>query len=438
MNVHSPGAPEKLEDLLDALIDYRGKSPRKTTSGIPLITAKIIKGGEVLEAAEFIAREDYESWMRRGLPEKGDIIMTTEAPLGEIAQLKQSNIALAQRVVVLRGRPGILDNTYLKYYAQSNSFQDQLKSRATGTTVLGIKQKELRKIPVYLPSFSEQQEIGSHLKLLDDKIALNRQTARTLEELAQRLFKSWFVDFDPVRAKIAGRQPAHTPSEIANLFPDRLVDSPLGPIPEGWEIWRIEDIVTVKGGATPSTKEDAFWDGGTYHWATPKDLSGLQQKVLITTERRITSVGVEKISSGQLPVGTVLMSSRAPVGYLALADMPVSINQGFIAMICDQGVPNTFVLHWAEANMEVIKSNAGGSTFAEISKKQFRPLEVIVPPAPLLQAFDEMAVEWFQRVSQLARENVTLAQLRDRLLPALISGRTRIPWVGGEYSGTQM
>ncbi|TQE98522.1 MAG: restriction endonuclease subunit S [Spiribacter salinus] len=235
------------------------------------------------------------------------------------------------------------------------------------------------------------------------------------------------MDFDPVRAKMADRQPTHTPPEVADLFSDRLVDSPLGPIPEGWEIRRIEDIVTIKGGATPSTKEDAFWDGGTYHWATPKDLSGLQQKVLITTERRITSAGVEKISSGQLPVGTVLMSSRAPVGYLALADMPVSINQGFIAMICDQGVPNTFILHWAETNMDVIKSNAGGSTFAEISKKQFRPLEVIVPPAPLLQAFDEMAVDWFQRISQLASENVTLAQLRDRLLPKLISGEVRVP-----------
>lgn len=121
------------------------------------------------------------------------------------------------------------------------------------------------------------------------------------------------------------------------------------------------------------------------------------------------------------------MSSRAPVGYLALADMPVSINQGFIAMICDQGVPNTFVLHWAEANIDVIKSNAGGSTFAEISKKQFRPLELIVPPEKLLRTFDEMAADWFQRVSQLARENISLAELRDRLLPKLISGEIRVP-----------
>jgi type I restriction enzyme, S subunit len=293
--------------------------------------------------------------------------------------------------------------------------------------VPGVNRNHLHQAQVSIPPLEVQRDISVTLSLLDQKIELNRQTARTLEELAQRLFKSWFVDFDPVRARMAGRQPAHTPPEIAELFPDRLVDSPLGPIPEGWEIKPIESIVTIKGGATPSTKEKAFWDGGTYHWATPKDLSGLQQKVLITTDRKITSAGVERISSGQLPPGTVLMSSRAPVGYLALADMPVSVNQGFIAMICDQGVPNTFVLHWAEANMDVIKSNAGGSTFAEISMKQFRPLEVIVPPEQLVRAFDEMATDWFQRVSQLARQNVTLAQLRDRLLPKLISGEIRVP-----------
>jgi type I restriction enzyme S subunit len=265
------------------------------------------------------------------------------------------------------------------------------------------------------------------LLLLDRKIDLNRQTARTLEALAQRLFKSWFVDFDPVHAKMDGRTPAHTPPDIAAVFPDRLVDSPLGPIPEGWEIEAIEKLVSIKGGATPPTKEPDYWEGGTFDWATPKDLSGLQQKVLISTDRKITSAGVDRISSGQLPAGTVLMSSRAPVGYLALADMPVSINQGFIAMICDRLLPNTFVLHWAESNMDVIKSNAGGSTFAEISKKQFRPLEVIVPPAEILSSFQRIAGDLYQRVAQLAHENLTLDELRDRLLPKLISGELRVP-----------
>jgi len=295
------------------------------------------------------------------------------------------------------------------------------------STRASLNNEMLARLKMVLPPLEEQKRIGEILLRLNHKIELNRQTARTLEELAQRLFKSWFVDFDAVRAKMAGREPPQMPPKTAALFPDELVDSALGPIPHGWEVKPIEDIVTIKGGATPPTKQSEYWEGGTYHWATPKDLSGLEQKVLIDTARKITSAGVEKISSGQLPAGTVLMSSRAPVGYLALADMPVSINQGFIAMICSKGVPNMYVLHWAESNMDVIKSNSGGSTFAEISKKQFRPLEVIVPPVDIMDAFDELASDWFDRIAQLAHENLILAELRHRLLPKLISGEIRVP-----------
>ena len=319
------------------------------------------------------------------------------------------------------------DSLFYYYFFNSPQGKRALETIRRQVSVAGITGTDLAELEVPVPPLSAQRCIARTLGLLDEKTELNRQTARTLEELAQRLFKSWFVDFDPVRAKMAGRQPSHMPPETAALFPDKLVDSPLGPIPEGWEVKPIEDIVTIKGGATPNTKQAEYWEGGTYHWATPKDLSGLEQKVLIDTNRKITSKGVEKISSGQLPVGTVLMSSRAPVGYLALADMPVSINQGFIAMICSRGVPNTYILHWAESAMDVIKSNAGGSTFAEISKKQFRPLEVVVPPAEIFEVYDELAGGWFERISLLAHENVILGKLRDHLLPKLISGEVRVP-----------
>ena len=141
-----------LEDCLDALIDYRGKTPVKTSTGIPLITAKVIKGGRIETPTEFIALDNYESWMRRGIPKAGDVVLTVEAPLGEVAQLGPERIALAQRVVTLRGKAGLLDNTYLRYLLQSEEMQSQLKSRATGTTVLGIKQSELRKVTLTFPS----------------------------------------------------------------------------------------------------------------------------------------------------------------------------------------------------------------------------------------------------------------------------------------------
>lgn len=404
---------------------YRAKNSELKSTGIPFARAANINSGFQFSDADRFPVEDLGKCGSK-ISQPGDVVFTSKGSVGRFAFVSSNTeqFVYSPQLCFWRSLDSeVIDPAWLYYWMYGPEFQNQIGYLKTQTDMAEyVSLRDQRAMSITLPPVTQQRAIAAPLLLLDQKIELNRQTARTLEELAQRLFKSWFVDFDPVRAKMSGRQPTHTPPEVADLFSDRLVDSPLGPIPKGWSIRRIEDIVTIKGGATPSTKEDAFWDCGTYHWATPKDLSGLQQKVLITTERRITSAGVEKISSGQLPVGTVLMSSRAPVGYLALADMPVSINQGFIAMICDQGVPNTFILHWAETNMDVIKSNAGGSTFAEISKKQFRPLEVIVPPAPLLQSFDEMAVDWFQRISQLARGNVTLAQLRDRLLPKLISG----------------
>jgi len=135
-----------LEECLDALIDYRGKTPVKTESGIPLITAKIIKGGRIETPTEFIAKDNYVAWMRRGIPKTGDVVLTVEAPLGEVAQLGHEKVALAQRVVTLRGKVGVLDSTYLLYLLQTEEMQSKLKARATGTTVLGIKQSELRKV----------------------------------------------------------------------------------------------------------------------------------------------------------------------------------------------------------------------------------------------------------------------------------------------------
>ena len=126
-----------VEDSMKAIIDYRGKTPRKTPSGVPLITAKIVKDGRIMPPTEFIAAEGYDSWMNRGLPESGDVVMTTEAPLGEIGQIDNRKVALGQRLITLRGKPDLLNNTYLKFAMQAAFVQNQLKARSTGTTVPG-------------------------------------------------------------------------------------------------------------------------------------------------------------------------------------------------------------------------------------------------------------------------------------------------------------
>lgn len=374
-----------LEDALDALIDYRGKTPKKVGNGIPLITAKVVKSGRILPMDEFIADEDYESWMVRGIPQVGDIVVTTEAPLGEVAQIKDANVALAQRIVTLRGKVDFLENNFLLFLMQSNFVQNQLEARATGSTVKGIKQSELRKVILPIPPINEQKSIGKILSDLDDKIHLNNQINQTLESIAQAIFKSWFIDFEPVRAKIAAKQAGQDPERAAMcaisgkseaeleqmakedfaelqataaLFPDELVESELGEVPRGWEVSTIGEQTQTVGGATPSTKNDEFWDKGNNHWTTPKDLSNLTDKILLNTDRKITDAGLKKISSGLLPKNTVLMSSRAPVGYLALAKIEVAINQGYIAILPNMKYSAEYLIQWCEANMAEIKGRA--------------------------------------------------------------------------------
>ena len=288
-----------------------------------------------------------------------------------------------------------------------------------------INSDELRTLDIRLPPRREQQAIAHILGTLDDRIELNRRMNETLEAIAQALFKSWFVDFDPVRAKIKGRDTG-LPQDIADLFPDRLVDSEMGGIPEGWEVSEIGKEVRAVGGSTPSTKESSFWRDGRYHWATPKDLSKLRSPVLLNTSRKITDAGLRKISSGMLPIGTVLMSSRAPIGYLAIAEVPTAVNQGFIAMRCERRLPNLYVLCWCRENLFRIRDIAGGSTFPEISKKAFRPISVIVPSEAVLGMYERLGRPLYDRLVVAMKEGATLTALRDTLVPKLISGDIRL------------
>lgn len=166
---------DRLIDLLEVLIDYRGKTPRKVNSGIPLITAKIVKNGRIDTPTEFLPIEDYENWMVRGFPKIDDVLLTTEAPLGEVAQVDDEKIALAQRIVCLRGKKGILDNTFLKYYFLSPKGRLRLKARETGTTVTGIKQSELKEVLIDYPPYEIQLQIAKVLSSIDSKIELNRR-----------------------------------------------------------------------------------------------------------------------------------------------------------------------------------------------------------------------------------------------------------------------
>ena len=319
-----------------------------------------------------------------------------------------------------------IDTTFFFYILRYLNPNFVAIARNKQTTGLGhVTKRDLENIEAALPEYQEQRAIAHILGTLDDKIELNRQMNETLEAMARALFKSWFVDFDPVRAKMEGCDTG-LPKPIADLFPDRLVDSVLGEVPEGWEVSEIGTEVDVLGGATPSTKESVYWNDGKHHWATPRDLSKLSSPVLLETDRKITAAGVQKISSGLLPIGTVLLSSRAPIGYLAITGMPTAVNQGFIAMICERRLPNLYVLFWCHGNIEHMKGISGGSTFAEISKKAFRPLPVLVPSKKALQVYEDIGRSLYGRIVSNTREFALLASLRDTLLPKLLSGEIRL------------
>ncbi len=284
------------------------------------------------------------------------------------------------------------DERFAYYFLKLFDFQGY----NSGSAQPSLNRNYVHPVPVDVPPVSEQRAIAHILGTLDDKIELNRRMNETLEAMARAIFKSWFVD------------------AIENG------------IPEGWKVAPIGDCVSVFGGSTPSTDDPTFWDG-EIHFVTPKDLASLTSPVLLETERRITKEGLARISSGLLPRGTVLLSSRAPIGYLAISEIPVAVNQGFIAMVCDRTLPNHYVLHWARQNMDIIIGNANGTTFLEISKRNFRPIPVIVPPPDVLKAFVTRVEPLHMRIVSNLRESRTLAALRDSLLPKLISGELRVP-----------
>jgi type I restriction enzyme S subunit len=326
---------------------------------------------------------------------------------------------------------------YVYWYLQYLYFSGQMEEHQVQHTGVArfqyTKFAENMKIPI--PSEGRQHEITNILSALDDKIELNYRKNETLQALIKAIFKSWFIDFDPVRAKIE-RKESLLPDRIQDLFSSGFEDSQLGEIPRGWSVQPIGELAEVIGGSTPSTKEPSFWEDGTHCWATPKDLSGLASPILLESERRITDAGLAQIGSGLLPIGTVLLSSRAPIGYLAIAQVPTAINQGFIAMIPKSGVSNIYLLIWASLFHDEIVSRANGSTFLEISKSSFRPIPVVAPPAKLMAEFDRHVQPIFNQIAANERENRTLLTTRDLLLPRLFSGDLVVNTVGTTIAGS--
>ncbi len=419
-----------LKDAGGSVLACEPKTPPPTTAGYPYIAIPQLKHGRLdLREARLISREHLLEWNRRSTPKEHDVVLSRRCNPGETAVVPLGlQCALGQNLVLLRSDGSAVHPPFLRWLVRSPTWWDQIaKFLNVGAVFDSLRCADIPNFELPIPPMRHQRAIAHILGTLDDKIELNRRTNETLEAMARALFKSWFVDFDPVHAKAAGKQPSGMDAATAALFPSEFVESELGRIPKGWNPTPIGQLASVVGGSTPSTTVERFWSPSDHWWATPKDFAGLRTHVLLKTERCVSSVGLAQISSGLLAPGTVLMSSRAPIGYLAITEIPVAVNQGFIAMIPAQGVSNLYLLRWAEASQPEILSRANGSTFLEISKSNFRPILVVAPPPSLHEALDARARPLHQRVVSGERESACLAALRDTLLPRLLSGDLPIP-----------
>lgn len=389
----------------------------------PWVKTQELQDNWIENTEEKITDDAIASSSAKILPANTILLAMYGATVGQLGVLRDP-MACNQACCALIVDSDKADFRYLYY--QLRHSRTQLKRLATGAAQQNLSGALIKSIRFPFPSLPEQKAIAAALGALDDKIELNQRMNATLEATARTLFQSWFVDFDPVRAKLDGRPPTGLDPATAALFPDSFQDSTLGHIPTGWTVEAVGEVVNCVGGSTPSTTEPRFWEGGTHHWTTPKDFSGLQAPILIDTERRITDEGIARISSGLLPAGTLLMSSRAPVGYLAISAIPVAINQGFIAMKCNSRASNYFMLNWCQQNMPEIEGRATGTTFAEISKQNFRPIPILLPPQPLIAAFTEKVTPLYTQITANLHQSRTLATLRDTLLPKLLSGELSV------------
>ncbi|VEH00011.1 restriction endonuclease subunit S [Lautropia mirabilis ATCC 51599] len=438
-----PSNPTKLplSELLELIIDHRGKTPNKMgfddffLSGIPVLSAKHVKtdGLVDVQSMRYASTEMYKKWMTVEVQE-GDIILTSEAPMGEVFYIQDDKkYVLGQRVFGLRPNPRLINPKYLAAWLASSEGQRQITARASGSTVQGIRQVELLKLEVDLPSKEEQERIANVRFSLTDKIILNRCINQTLEAMVQAIFKSWFVDFDPVKAKIAaieqGQDPLRaamraisgkTDAELdqmprehhdelaatAELFPDAMEESKLGNIPNGWEVKRVGDLIELAYG-----------------------------KALKSTDRKQGSVpvygsgGVTGYHNEALvPHGAIIVGRKGTVGSLYWEDGPFfPIDTTFY--VKPKVLPMTYCFY-AMQTLGLDKMNTDAAV-PGLNRENVYRLELVKPSISVLSAFDGLIGQTRKAMRANTIASRSLAELRDSLLPKLLSGELAIDKIPG-------
>ncbi len=372
----------------------------------------------VWDTGRRLSRSGFESAGKAALMFEPDTLAISKSgTIGRIGILK--DYMCGNRAVInIRVHKSQFDNRFIFYSLLCR--RKLIEELASGSVQANLYCSALGELEIEAPSLEEQQTISHILGTLDDKIELNRQMSATLEEMARALFKSWFIDSDPVRAKAEGR-PTGLPPEVDKLFPDSFQESELEDIPKGWQVGSFIDTVDIIGGGTPKTSNKEYWDGNI-PWFSVVDAPAHTEVWVIDTDKRITQKGLSNSSTNLLELGTTIISARGTVGRIALVGIPMAMNQscyGLRSKLVTNGIYNYFS---TKALVITLQQRAHGSVFDTITRDTLAGLTVIIPPAILIQEYEKIMSPVMFQIRNNVIQSRTLAALRDTLLPKLISG----------------
>lgn len=386
----------------------RGITPSYCDTGLTIINQKCIRNG-VVDFSQVKYTDPQKKIPSDKILQDRDILInsTGTGTLGRVSIYHQigQQCTVDSHVTIVRSSKDI-DATFLGYNLINQQYNiESLATGSTGQTELP-RARLASEIEILLPPLDEQRRIAGILGSLDDKIELNRRINANLEAQAQALFRSWFVDFEPFRD-------------------GPFVDSELGKIPQGWKVGTLSEIGDVIGGGTPSKIVPEYYTDNGIAWITPKDLSTNNCKFTSKGETDISELGYKNSSAKLMPRGSVLFSSRAPIGYISIAKNEICTNQGFKSIV-PKKAGTCFIYYFLRNNTSKIESMASGSTFKEASGGLMKSLEVIIPSNKILTAFEETIQPLFNMQEHNEDENARLSALRDTLLPKLMAGEIKI------------
>ena len=407
-----------LSDISEFIVDCEHKTAPLVEHGIPSVRTTDLKNGRIiLESCNRVSEDTYKEWTNRLEPQPGDIILSREAPVGEIGIVPtNTKICLGQRTVLIRLKKDQIVPRFLLYLFLTDEIRHELISKSEGSVVPHINMSDIRSFTLPdLPPLPTQHAIARILGSLDDKIDLNRQMNETLEAMARAIFQSWFVDFDPVWAKAEGRDTG-LPAEVATLFPDGFEEVEGREVPKGWGVKPLSESFNVTMGQSPpgtTYNEDGegmpFFQGrADFGFRYPS------VRVYCTAPTRFAEIG------------DTLVSVRAPVGDINLTQERCCIGRGVAAVRHKTG-SRSFTYYQMLSFKEVFEQfEAEGTVFGSIAKSDFNSIECITPPDEIVKKFEEMVFPIDQMIENNEQQSSTLARIRDALLPKLMSGELKV------------